>query len=66
MRAHGLSAGFSPHGLRSGFVTQARLNGAANHQIRVVSRHGRQLLAALAAARLSTFTMADLDRLLPE
>jgi integrase len=39
LQAHGLPAGVSPHGLRSGFVTQARLNGAANHQIRVVTRH---------------------------
>lgn len=39
LRAHGLGDGISPHGLRSGFVTQARLNGAANHQIRVVTRH---------------------------
>jgi integrase len=39
LRRHGLGDGFSPHSLRSGFVTQARLNGAANHQIRVVTRH---------------------------
>jgi integrase len=39
LRRHGLRDGFSPHSLRSGFVTQARLNGAANHQIRVVTRH---------------------------
>lgn len=39
LRSHGLRGGISPHGLRSGFVTQARLNGAANHQIRVVTRH---------------------------
>lgn len=39
LRLHGLGDGFSPHSLRSGFVTQARLNGAANHQIRVVTRH---------------------------
>ncbi len=39
LRLHGLGEGFSPHSLRSGFVTQARLNGAANHQIRVVTRH---------------------------
>jgi integrase len=39
LRRQGLGDDFSPHGLRSGFVTQARLNGAANHQIRVVTRH---------------------------
>jgi integrase len=39
LRTHGLGEGFSPHSLRSGFVTQARLAGAANHQIRVVTRH---------------------------
>ncbi len=39
LRQHGLGDGFSPHSLRSGFVTQARLNGSANHQIRVVTRH---------------------------
>jgi len=39
LRLHGLGEEFSPHSLRSGFVTQARLNGAANHQIRVITRH---------------------------
>jgi integrase len=39
LRLHGMGDGFSPHSLRSGFVTQARLNGSANHQIRVVTRH---------------------------
>jgi hypothetical protein len=31
-----------------------------------LSRHGRQLLAAITAARFGSFTMEDLDRLLPE
>jgi integrase len=44
LRAHGLGEGFSPHSLRSGFVTQARLNGAATHQIRVVTRHRSDLM----------------------
>jgi hypothetical protein len=39
LRLHGIGDGFSPNSLRSGFVTQARLNGSANHQIRVVTRH---------------------------
>jgi integrase len=44
LRAHGLGDGFSPHSLRSGFVTQARLNGAATHQIRVVTRHRSDMM----------------------
>jgi hypothetical protein len=32
-------AGFTAHGLRSGYVTQARIMGKANHEIRRVTGH---------------------------
>ena len=39
LRQRGVPEGYSPHSLRAGFVTQARLNGEPNHKIRRISRH---------------------------
>ena len=44
LRQHGMGDGYSPHSLRSGFVTQARLNGAETHQIRTVTRHASDVM----------------------